>query len=140
MTGIFPAVQPEAEIGKADTLPLCREAAWDFERGVPRYSAGRPVEVSGAEAVRVWIWKALKTVRCRHDIYTWDYGCEVGNLVGRSYSAQIKESEAARYVHEALKPNPYILSVRQTDVSFSGTELRISCKVITVYGEVEINV
>lgn len=140
MTDIFPAVQPEAEISRTEALPLCQEIAWDFNSGQPVFSAGNPVIVTGAEAVRVWAWKALKTARCHHDVYTWDYGCEIENLVGRSYGDQVKEREAVRYIREALLINPYISDVRQIDVDFSGTELRISCKVITVYGEVEVNV
>lgn len=140
MTDIFPIVQPEAKASAASALPLCREVAWDFETGTPIYSAGRPVEVTGAEAVRVWAWKALKTARCRFDIYSWDYGCEAESLVGKAFTAQVKESEAARYVREALAPNPYITEVRQVEAVFSGTQLTVSCIVSTIYGEVEINV
>lgn len=140
MTSIFPAVQPEAEETKTDALPVCKEVAWDFDRGVPAYSAGMPVIVTRAAAVRVWIWKALKTARCAYDIYTWDYGCEIENLVGQAYSAQIKEQEAVRYIREALMTNPYITDVRQIDVSFGESELQIACKVMTIYGEVDVNV
>lgn len=137
---IFPAVQPEAEVLQAEGLPLCREAAWDFERGVPLFSAGKPLEVTGAEAVRVWVWKALSTPRFRHAIYTWDYGSEVENLVGQAFTPEVKQSEAVRYIREALAVNPYIRAVRQTDVSFSGTRLRVSCTVDTIYGEVDVSV
>lgn len=140
MTSIFPAIQPEAETAAAERLPLAREIAWDFDRGVPRFSAGRPVVVTGAEAVRVWAWKALKTARFRHDIYTWDYGCEAENLIGRPYTPQVKESEAIRYVREALEPNPYIREVRQVDVGFQGDLLTVSCTVSSIYGEVDIHV
>ena len=140
MTELFPAVQPEAEPSAQEELPLCREAAWDFVRERPIYSAGAPVEVTGAEAVRVWVWKALKTARCRYDIYTWDFGCEAENLVGRPFTAQVKESEAARYIREALGPNPYITGVRQVDVSFQGDRLEVTCRVETIYGEGEVHV
>lgn len=140
MMELFPAVQPEAEPTATDSLPLCRETAWDFIQERPIYSAGEPVEVTGAEAVRVWVWKALKTARCRYDIYTWDFGCEAENLVGQPFTAQVKESEAARYVREALEPNPYITGVRQTDVSFQGDWLEVTCQVETIYGEVEVHV
>lgn len=140
MSGIFPAVQPEAAAGGAGALPLCREAAWNFHTGKPVFSGGRPVEVTGAEAVKVWIWKAIKTARFRHDIYTWDFGCEAEELVGQPFTPAVKESEAVRYIKEALAPNPYITGVRRVDVSFSGTRLTVSCAVSTIYGEVEVNV
>lgn len=140
MTDLFPIIQPEAEPTVQEQLPLCREVAWDFTQGIPIYAGGRPVEVTGVEAVKVWIWKALKTARFHHDIYTWDYGCEAESLIGKAFTAQVKESEAVRYVREALAPNPYITDVRQVDVSFQGTKLTISCQVSTIYGEAEVAV
>ena len=140
MSGIFPIVQPEATTQKTTALPMCREVAWDFDRGTPIFSAGRPLIVSGAEAVKVWIWKAIKTARRKYDIYTWDFGCEAEDLVGQSFTPEVKESEAGRYIREALAPNPYITGVRQADVTFSGVQLIISCTVSTIYGEVEVHV
>ena len=140
MMELFPAVQPEAEPTATDSLPLCRETAWDFIQERPIYSAGEPVEVTGAEAVRVWVWKALKTARCRYDIYTWDFGCEAENLVGQPFTAQVKESEAARYVRESLAHHPYITGVRQVPASSQGDRLDATCRVETRYGEVEVHV
>ncbi len=139
MSSIFPIVQPEAEEPAAQ-LPLCREAAWDFTAGTPVFSGGRPVTVTGAGAVKVWIWKALRTPRFRHDIYTWDYGSEVEALIGQAFTPAVKQSEAVRYVREALMVNPYIKAVRQVSVDFSGDQLAISCTVETIYGEVEVRV
>lgn len=139
MSGIFPAVQPEAAAGSS-VLPMCKEVAWDFNAGIPIFSGGRPVTVTGAEAVKVWAWKAIKTARFRHDIYTWDYGCEAEALVGQPFTQAVKESEAVRYVREALAPNPYITGVRQVEVSFEGTVLSVHCAVRTIYGEVEVDV
>ncbi len=59
MTDLFPIIQPEAEPTVQEKLPLCREVAWDFTRGIPVYAGGRPVEVTGVEAVKVVIWMAL---------------------------------------------------------------------------------
>ena len=59
---LFPAIQPAA--GYEETpLPLCREIAWDFEKNIPIFQDGKPLEVTGLEAVKVWIWKALHTAR-----------------------------------------------------------------------------
>ena len=140
MSSIFPMVQPEVSETSAAQLPLCREIAWDFVNGTPIFSGGRPVEVTGAEAVKVWVWKALKTARFRHDIYTWDYGCEAEGLIGQAFTPEVKQSEATRYIREALQPNPYITEVQQVSVEFSNTLLSVHCKVNTIYGEVEINV
>lgn len=129
---------PPVDQAAAAELPLARECAWDYQSNKPIYRRGEPVVVEGREAVKVWIWKALKTARFHHDIYTWDYGCEAESLIGKAFTAQVKESEAVRYVREALAPNPYITDVRQVDVSFQGTKLTISCQVSTIYGEAEV--
>ena len=137
---LFPMVQPEMEPEDTQTLPMYRDVAWDCNSGKPIYSGGRPVMVEGAEAIRGWCWRALNTVRCRHDIYTWDYGNEVENLIGQRFSSEVKEAEAIRYIREALVVNPYIVSVEQVDVTFTGSKLTIYCEVETIYGEVFLHV
>lgn len=140
MSGIFPMVQPEAEAAASRRLPLCREAAWDFDRGVPVFSGGKPLVVAGKEAVRVWIWKTLMTARFHHSVYTWDYGNEVESLIGKPFTPAVKQSEAVRYVREALLINPYIRAVRQVDVTFQDDDLTICCEAETIYGEVRVYV
>ena len=140
MSGIFPIIQPEAAEDAPRRLPLCREAAWDFEAGTPVFSGGKPLTVTGKEAVKVWIWKTLMTARFRHDVYSWDYGSEVESLIGQAVTPAVKRSEAVRYVREALMINPYIRAVRQADVTFQDDDLTICCEVETVYGEVSVSV
>ena len=140
MSGIFPIVQPEAAEAEPQRLPLCKEAAWDFERGTPVFSGGKPLAVAGAEAVKVWIWKALMTARFHFSVYSWDYGSEVESLIGKPFTPAVKRSEAARYVREALQINPYIRAVRQVDVTFQNDDLTICCEAETVYGKVRVDV
>lgn len=139
MSGIFPAVQPEAET-KAQTLPMAREVKWDFVKEAPIFSAGEPVIVEGAEAVRIWCWKALKTPRYRHDIYTVDFGSEAEDLIGQAFNAGVKRSEAMRYTREALMVSPYVTGVGEISVEFAGDLLTVRCIVETIYGEVDVHV
>ncbi len=138
MSGIFPIVQPEA--AATERLPLCMEAAWDFEAGRPVFSGGKPLVAAGREAVKVWIWKALATARCRYSVYSWDYGSEVESLIGKPFTSAVKRSEAVRYVREALLINPYIRAVRQVDVSFQDDDMTSCCEAETSYGEVKVYV
>ncbi len=135
---LFPAIQPET-VQQETTLPLCREVAWDFEHNVPIFRNGKPVERTGLEAVKVWIWKALHTDRYRYEAYTWEYGNELETLIGSDFSDELKQSEAIRYVKEALEICPYIERVEQVKVDFKDSTFTISCKVQTIYGEVELN-
>lgn len=139
---LFPMIQPEAatDTSADDDFPMYREAAWDYEKNIPIYKNGSPVVIEGAEAVKVWAWKALQAVRYRYEIYSWDYGNEAENLIGQPYSQELKESEAARYVRECLTVNPYITDVSDVAVNFSVDVLQIAATITTIYGEVTVNV
>ena len=136
---IFPIIQPSARTSEA-VLPLCRETAWDFDKGTPIFRAGAPAQVTGKEAVKVWIWKALRTERFRYEIYTRAFGADLEGLIGRAYTDEIKEAEVPRYIRECLLINPYISAVNNIRVSFEKGTLAVTAAVATVYGEVEANV
>ena len=140
-TTLFPLLSaPAAESGQTSgVLPLYREIAWDFQADRPVWQGGSPVWVTGAQAVAVWAWNALHTVRGALDIVSRSYGCELQALTGRAFSPDVKTSEAVRYVRECLAVNPYITDVRQISVDFSGARLTIRCAVDTIYGEVDLN-
>lgn len=140
MISLFPVLPSVVSAtSAAESLPLCKEVAWDFERGIPIFDNGNPVIVEGADAVAVWIWHALHTVRGRYRIYTMDYGSDVETLVGQPYTEAVKQSEAIRYVREAILINPYVVSVNDVAVFFVGDGLTISCTVKTIYGEVSVD-
>lgn len=135
---IFPMIDPGPEqTAQSQTLPLCREVAWDFERGIPRFRGGVPIEVTGKEAVKVWIWKAIRTPRFRYEIYTWAYGSEFETLLGQAYSDSVKTAEAPRYLRECLLVNPYITQVKNIAVSFEAAKLAVEGTAVTIYGEVD---
>ena len=135
---IFPMIQPKVTVS-VSPLPMAKEVAWDFEKDLPVIQKGEPVFVEGANAVAVWAWNTLHTVRYRHPIFTWQYGCELERLIGQPYSADTKKAEAIRYVRDALIASPYITDVKDITVDFSheGT-LTVSCQIETVYGPLTI--
>lgn len=134
---IFPIIDPQAmEDSGSQALPLCREAAWDFKRDVPVFRGGEPVVVEGKEALKVWIWRALRTPRFKYEIYTWAYGSELESLLGQAYSDAVKTAEAPRYLRECLLVNPYITEVKDIAVSFAAGRLTVRGAAVTVYGEV----
>jgi len=140
VANIFPFldVPPEAEQEVAGELPLFREYGWNAEKGDFTMKDGNPVELEGREALRVWIYKALVTERFRYLAYTWDYGSELERLIGSTFSARAKQSEAERYVREALLMNPYIVDIKDMEVSFEGDTLQVQFTAATVYGEVNV--
>lgn len=120
-------------------LPLCREILADPKTGLPVWRGGVPVVAEGAEAVRIWILTALRTVRYRHDIYSLNFGCELEALVGQGFSDDVKTAEAPRMVRETLLVNPYITEVTDVTVDFSDGMLQIAATVKTIYGEVTVS-
>ena len=135
---IFPIIDPQASgEGQNQALPLCKEAAWDFERDVPVFKNGRLETVTGREAVKVWIWKALHTRRCRYEIYSRAYGSGLESLTGQGYSDAVKTAEAPRYLEECLLASPYVRAVRDISVAFGDAGLAVAGTAVTVYGEVQ---
>lgn len=140
MRQLFPIFQTTASEGTAQALPLYRDVAMDYDKGVPRFSGGEPVLASGLEAVKGWAWRAIDTARYRYPCFSWSYGCELEALIGQPYQADTKRSEAERYVKEALLVSPYIRSVRVSDTRFEGSTLHMTVELTTVYGDSQFSI
>ena len=136
---LFPMIQPDltGQTGGGQ-MPLYREVLWDRETNRPVWKDGSPQIVEGREAVLTWAWKALATQRYRWPIYSWDYGNQCESLMGQPYTDRLKRAEAVRYVRECLEVNPYIQEIRDIQVTFEDGRLTIRCRLVTIYGEVNI--
>lgn len=121
-------------------LPLAKEYAWDFNTNDFIYNNGKNVIVEGNEAVKVWIYKTLKTTRYNHLAYTWDYGNEFDTLIGKRYSNEYIQSEVERLLKECLLINPYIKELSNIKATAEHRTLHIDFTATTIYGEVNINV
>ena len=135
MRQLVPIFQTTAPEGTAQALPLYWDVDMDYDKGVPRFSGGEPVLASGLEAVKGWAWRALHTERYRWSPFSWDYGCELENLVGQPYGQDTRRSEAVRYVREALEVCPYITSAQAVVEGLEGSSLHIRVVMRTVYGD-----
>lgn len=124
----------------SDELPMYYEVGWNYLKDEPLIENNEFVIVDGNEAIKVWIYKAIKTVRYQYPIYSWDYGCEINSLIGQKYTMGLTKSEAERYIKEAILINPYITDVKIIDINFSKDILSVSIQVNTIYGEVNVNV
>ncbi len=128
----FPAQETEVSIP--------REYAWDFEKNDFQLKDGKFQVVEGIEALKIWIWKALKTSKYTYSIYSDNYGQELDKLIGQGLSKSLAESEAKRLTLECLKDNEHILSIRSFSVDKSNDVLSITFTAITDCGEVTIDV
>ena len=139
---LFPFISNNVDEVKVDnSFPLYKEVAWDFEKDTPIIQNGDFKIVEGNDAIKVWAYKALLTPRYNHSIYSWDYGSELMDLVGKAYTPSLTKEEAKRYIKEALLINPYILEVNVINTDFKDGLLSADVKVKTIYeGEVLVNV
>ncbi|MCC0725839.1 DUF2634 domain-containing protein [Clostridioides sp. ZZV14-6009] len=142
MSTIFPfiGVPEDYILPKTEELPIFREVAWDFEKDEPVLEKGDFKIIEKKEALKVWIYKCIRTNRYEHEIYSLEYGTELSELIGQKYTKGLTESEASRFIKEALLINPYILEVNVKSANFNRDILSANVKVSTIYGEVEINV
>ena len=87
MSGIFPFINGDDGIldNNYTDLPIYKECAWDFVNDKAIFVDGSPKIVYKNEAIKVWIYKAIKTNRYQHEIYSWDYGCEIESLIGKGF-------------------------------------------------------
>ena len=135
---LFPFISNVDEVKLDNSFPLYREVAWDFKKDIPILQNGDFKIVEGNEAIKVWVYKALLVPRYNYSIYSWNYGSELMDLIGKAYTPQLTKSEAKRYIEEALKINPYILDVNVIDTSFRDSILSANVKITTIYGESEV--
>ena len=135
---LFPFVTYEENIIEDDSFPLYREVAWDFKKDIPILENGDFKIVEGNEAVKVWVYKALLVPRYQYSIYSWNYGSELMDLIGKAHTPSLTKSEAKRYIEEALKINPYLLEVNVIDTDFKDSVLSADIKIVTIYGESEV--
>lgn len=142
MSGIFPFINGDDGIldNNYTDLPIYKECAWDFVNDKAIFVDGSPKIVYKNEAIKVWIYKAIKTNRYQHEIYSWDYGCEIESLIGKGFEVGFIKSETQRYIEEALLINPYITKINKIDVEFSKDILTAYVDLETVYGRLDMYV
>lgn len=91
-------------------------------------------KVDEEEALRQAILKIINTERYEHEIYSWDYGIELQDLIGEQIPYVM--SEIKRRIEDALTADERIDSVEDFTVEQIGKrELYITFAVITTEGE-----
>ena len=136
----FPFISVDETIETTSSeLPLLREFAIDFKTGNPIIENKGFKLLEGNEALRVWIYKALKVDRFQYEIYSWNFGSEISDLMGKGYTSALTQSEIKRYIEEALSTNPYIEEVKVEETSFKDNTLSVKLTVNSIYGNMEVS-
>ena len=121
-------------------LPIFTEYAIDFDTLEPLKNGDRLVELNGNEALKVWIFKALKTKRNSYKIHSDSYGNDLDIHIGTVYQESIKNALIISEIKDCLSVNPYILDCYNFELNYNNHDnnLKVSFNVSTVYGESEV--
>ncbi len=124
---------PELE-NREEELPVFKEMAYDYGRNCLLRRGGRPYLVEKDEALKIWIYKALKTKRFVWPAYTHTYGSEIENVIGLSNDPDIIDSEIKRYITETLMVNPYLQELSEFSFLHERDVVAVGFVVTTIYG------
>ena len=95
--------------------------------------------VSGVDAVKQWVLLVLATRRYAYMQYSWDYGTELEELVGKNFEKDYIESEVYRMLTDAFSINEEIEGIRDLVCDMEKDRLTVSFTLLTLYGEVEVD-
>ena len=139
---IFPdeTIDIDTTVTETAELPLAKEYAWDFEARDFLLADGKNVIVTGRDAIKVWIWRALLTPKNRFKAYGPNYGNDLESVISQGLSSEALRSEVGRLLRESLLVNAYITGVQNLGIDIDGSRTSVSFTATTVYGEVDISV
>ena len=121
-------------------LPLFKEYAIDFDTLEPWKNGDKLVKLTGNEALKVWIFKALKTKRNFYEIHSDSYGNDLDVHIGTVYQESIKNALIISEIKDCLLVNPYILDCYNFKLDYNSDDnhLKVFFNILTVYGESEV--
>ena len=120
--------------------PIFREYAIDFDTLEPLKNGNNLIELSGKEALKVWIFKALKTKRNFYGIHSDSYGNNLDVHIGTIYQESIKNALIISEIKDCLLVNPYILDCYNFELNYNSDDnsLKASFNISTIYGGSEV--
>ena len=131
----------QKEKEEKEELPTFAEYAIDFETLQPLRNGNNLIELTGNEALKVWIFKTLKTKRNFYKIHSDSYGNNLDVHIGTVYQESIKNALIISEIKDCLLVNPYILDCYNFDLNYNSDDnhLKVSFNISTVYGESEVS-
>ena len=128
---------------EVEEIPTFKEYAIDFKTGEYIKDENNDIKVlEKNEALKVWIFKALKTERFRYvDVHSDNYGSELETNIGTIYQKSVKDALMINQIRDTSLVNPYILECYNFDISNENEYVpQITFNVKTVYGELKMEV
>lgn len=122
-TSIDVELVPESEIETSRTYKLSETKIQGF--------------IDGLEAVKQAIYKVLSTERYEYPIYSFSYGIELENLIGKD--RDYVKIELKRRIQECLTQDERITNVENFQFTENGDILNCTFDVVSIYGELTIS-
>ena len=128
---------------EVEEMPTFKEYAIDFKTEEYIKDENNDIKIlEKNEALKVWIFKALKTERFRYaDVHSDNYGSELETNIGTIYQKSVKDALMINQIRDTLLVNPYILECYNFDISNENEYVpQITFNVKTVYGKLKMEV
>ena len=133
MSSILPSVEvPNFETENRTALPS-KTYSIDIDTGDIKG------KIDGLEAVKQAILKIINTGRFKHPIYSYNYGCEIHDLIGMDLTNGFLMAELERVRKEAVEYDDRVDTVHSFNITTNEDNIYISFQVDTVEGELTIN-
>lgn len=94
--------------------------------------------VDGLESVKQAVYLALNTERFTHLVYSWNYGVELKNLIGKPRDYALPEIK--RCITEALLQDDRITAVDGFEFKNQKSAVHVTFTVHTIFGNLESEV
>lgn len=124
----------------SENLPIFKEYAWDFDNDEFIIQDGEMVIIEGNDALRVWIYKALKTPKFRYLAYSFSFGNEFELLIKKGYDKDLVEIKLKELIEKCLLVNPYIKSIDTVDLELDDEKLIGTINLTTIYSSMKTEV
>ena len=129
----------EKDIPEKKEVPIFKEMGINFETNEPLIHNGDIVIVEKDEALKVWIYRILKTELNKYEIHSENYGNLLREHIGTIYSSSIKDALITEEIKKTLMVNPYIVSVENFEYKYNEdtSGLKVAFQVVSIYGNLE---
>lgn len=141
MAEFYPFTDPQLVKEVIKEVPLASEYAYDMDTAQFKYKNGKMYLVYKNEALKIKIWKLFMSEMYKWVVFPWSYGHELETLIGQAYTQGYVNSEAERFIKEAIFTNlgDYIKELESVKVNFDEGVLYVSFLAVTIYGKLEID-
>lgn len=130
---------PQEIIIENTIYPLYKEMAISYPEAATIDDGTDIKVVEGIEAIKVWVYKNLKTWRNKYNLYSSSFGTDLYNEIGYVYNEEIKKQLMYAEILDNCMVLPYITNVSNftTVADMETGSVSISFKITTIYGEIE---